>query len=557
MDESPHPVSTLDPTADLPHVPGYRVTRRVARGGTSTVYRARRESDDSLVALKVLDADADERALREHELLAQSALEHCVGVHGWATTQGEGGPRPVLVLDWMAGGSLRDVVGARGFLSAGECVTVLVPLATALGQLHRLGVVHGDVSPGNVLLDSTGRPVWSDLGWSRLVGVDPGEADLWGTEGYVAPEVTLGRQPSAASDVFGLGAIAWACLTGAAPGHRATRPVLAEVAPQAPPELRAVVEECLEPDPAARPDVDDVAARVFAAADAEPLVLVVPCDVDSSLTRRIREAAVADIHPDDLPVWERDLTLEEPRRWWRPWRRDDEIDLSRDEPAPASTSRTGRRPAPAGRRHAARDRGGGAHAGAVDRSTVRSWVLPGAALALAVVLSVLVPWERLAQAEQAPGASTSSTSGSGGGAAAGEPAEGEAALDPRAARERPAELMTELARLRARVLTEQDGDLLARLVVPGSPAERADRAVLRRLGEGGHSYTGLAHRVSGVSLVRSSSSTDVVLRASIATSAYSVSGPAARRRPAQPAVITDVHLTYRDGRWRVVDLRQP
>lgn len=545
MDESPHlPSTRVDPTADLPHVPGYRVTRRVARGSTATVYRARREDDDSLVALKVLDADADERALREHALLAQSAVEHAVGVHEHVTTQGEGGPRPVLVLDWMAGGSLADVVRARGFLSPGECVTVLAPLATALGQLHRLGVVHGDVSPGNVLLDSTGRPAWSDLGWSRLVGVDPGEVDLWGTEGYVAPEVALGRPPGVQSDVFGLGAIAWACLTGEAPGHRATRPDLATAAPQAPAPLRAVVEECLDPDPAARPDVDDVAARVFAAADAQALVLVVPDDVDSSLTRRIREAAAADRHLDDVPVWERELDLDEPRRWWRLRRRDADLDLGAGPPgagdARAPAARSGRRS-----RHAG-ERAGGAHAGAVDRSALRSWVLPAAGMALAVALSVLVPWDRLAQAEPAvPERSASS------------PARPAAVVDPAAARERPDELMSELAELRARVLLDQDGDLLTRVVLPGSPAERADRSLLLDLRDGGHGYTGLTYRVSGVSVVRSTSSTEVVVRARIATSAYTVSGPRAQRRPARPAVSTDVRVVYRDGRWRVAELREP
>ena len=90
------------------------------------------------VALKVLDVAADESAVREYTVLAETAVEHVVRVHDCLRTEGDG--RTVLVLDWMAGGSLGDVIRARGFLSAGEVVTVLSPLATALGRLHRLGV---------------------------------------------------------------------------------------------------------------------------------------------------------------------------------------------------------------------------------------------------------------------------------------------------------------------------------------------------------------------------------------------------------------------------------
>ena len=73
------------------------------------------------------------------------------------------------------------LVRARGHLSPGEVVTVLAPVASALGRLHDLGVVHGDVSPGNVLLDLDGRPVLGDLGLGHVVGeVSPG---VWGTDG--------------------------------------------------------------------------------------------------------------------------------------------------------------------------------------------------------------------------------------------------------------------------------------------------------------------------------------------------------------------------------------
>ena len=104
---------------------------------------------------------------------------------------------------------------------------MLAPVASALGRLHDLGVVHGDVSPGNVLLDLDGRPVLGDLGLGHVVGeVSPG---VWGTDGYVAPEVLLGGDPTPACDVYALGALGWLCLSGTVPGPPGLRPELAEV----------------------------------------------------------------------------------------------------------------------------------------------------------------------------------------------------------------------------------------------------------------------------------------------------------------------------------------
>ncbi len=111
--------------------------------------------------------------------------------------------RVAVVMPHLLGGAVDALVRHRGHLSPGEVVTVLAPVASALGRLHDLGVVHGDVSPGNVLLDLDGRPVLGDLGLGHVVGdVSPG---VWGTDGYVAPEVLLGADPTPASDVYALG----------------------------------------------------------------------------------------------------------------------------------------------------------------------------------------------------------------------------------------------------------------------------------------------------------------------------------------------------------------
>ena len=148
---------------------------------------------------------------------ARAASAHVVAVEA-CVPLADG--RVAVVMPHLLGGALDALVRARGHLSPGEVVTVLAPVASALGRLHDLGVVHGDVSPGNVLLDLDGRPVLGDLGLGHVVGdVSPG---VWGTDGYVAPEVLLGGDPTPASDVYALGAARLALPVG----HRAraTRP---------------------------------------------------------------------------------------------------------------------------------------------------------------------------------------------------------------------------------------------------------------------------------------------------------------------------------------------
>ena len=120
----------------------------------------------------------------------------------------------VLVLDLAPGGSLARLVAGRGPLPPGEVVTVAVPLAQALADVHARGLVHGDVTPANVLFAADGRPLLSDLGVSRLLG--EGSTETAGTSGFVDPAVLAGGTRPAA-DVHGLAATCVAALTGSPP----------------------------------------------------------------------------------------------------------------------------------------------------------------------------------------------------------------------------------------------------------------------------------------------------------------------------------------------------
>src|SRR3712207_899361 len=107
----------------------------------------------------------------------------------------------------------------RGRLRPGEVVTALAPVAAALAHAHERGVVHGDLSPGNVVFTAEGRPVLTDLGVARVLGE---EAAREVTPAYVDPTVARGGAPGPASDVFGVAAAAFHALTEIAPWNAAT-----------------------------------------------------------------------------------------------------------------------------------------------------------------------------------------------------------------------------------------------------------------------------------------------------------------------------------------------
>ncbi len=299
----------------LPEVPGYRVSGRLGAGAAGTVWSATRESDGRSFALKLVpppggrgeapgDAVAGEgavdQAVREAHLLAGIEHPHVVRLHA-ATALDDG--TVALVLDLVDGGSYAAVVAARGHLHPGEIVTALAPVTRAVADLHALGVVHADLSPGNILFTRQGRPMVSDLGVATLFGELP--EVVHATEGFVAPEVMLGEPPTPASDVYSLGALAWFGLTGGAPPLPALRPPLADVVDGQPARLVQLVERCLAGDAGARPTAASVALDLFDAAPAEPVQLGDGSDPASSITHRIRASARLDPPPRRVGVRDR------------------------------------------------------------------------------------------------------------------------------------------------------------------------------------------------------------------------------------------------------------
>ncbi|NIH69698.1 serine/threonine-protein kinase [Modestobacter marinus] len=276
-----------------PVVPGYVLEELLGRGGSGQVWRARPRSGGPPVAVKVLVRGDPERQEREARLLGELDHPHLVRLHHVVRREVRDGPAQVaLVLDLLAGGSLAALLARRGRLRPGEVVTTVAPVAAALAHAHERGVVHGDLSPGNVVFTDEGRPVLTDLGTARLVG-DTARAEV--TPAYVDPVVARGGAPGPASDVFGAAAAAFHALTGIAPWNAADPagtltvaatgdlPDLALLAPDAPEELVRVVLRGLSAEPHLRGSAAAFALDLRHACRPEPVRLPVAGVPDGEL----------------------------------------------------------------------------------------------------------------------------------------------------------------------------------------------------------------------------------------------------------------------------------
>ena len=191
-------------------LPGYVAEELLGHGSSGEVWRGQAISGGAPVALKRLpvgDAAQVQAARSEAALLSTLDHPHLIRLHELVPA----GDTVVLVLDLAAGGSLADLLSRRGRLTPGEAITTLAPIGAALAYAHNEGVVHGDVTPANVLFTDDGLPLLGDLGVARIIG-DVGPARS--TPGYVDPSVAAGCVPGAPSDVFMLAAVAVHALTG-------------------------------------------------------------------------------------------------------------------------------------------------------------------------------------------------------------------------------------------------------------------------------------------------------------------------------------------------------
>jgi len=195
---------------------GYVLEQAIGAGGLATVYRARDEALGRTVALKLLPADPASAGGFVREARAMAALDHpnILPVYG----AGVVGGYEYIAMRFVAGGSLAEVIRREGRLSPDRALGYLEPVASALDAAHAAGLVHRDVKPANILVDSgTGGPehvYLSDFGLAASGRTEPGT--FVGTPDYASPEQVGGDQVDGRADQYSLACVAYLLLSGSA-----------------------------------------------------------------------------------------------------------------------------------------------------------------------------------------------------------------------------------------------------------------------------------------------------------------------------------------------------
>lgn len=197
----------------------YLIQSRLARGGMSTVYLATDKRLERDVALKVMhphmadDPQFLDRLGREAKAAARLSHPHVVGV----LDQGEDGRIAYLVMEYIKGHTLRDVIDDKGALSPRLALALIDPVVEGLGAAHAAGLIHRDIKPENVLIADDGRIKLGDFGLARAISTSTSTGALIGTVAYLSPELVLGRQADARSDIYSVGIMLYEMITGRQP----------------------------------------------------------------------------------------------------------------------------------------------------------------------------------------------------------------------------------------------------------------------------------------------------------------------------------------------------
>jgi serine/threonine-protein kinase len=216
-----------DPGTPRPYPPPpvlagrYELGTLLGTGSTARVYRGVDRLLDRPVAVKLLTGgtlgpgDGAQRLRREARAIAALQHPNVVGVHdiGWTDDA------LWIVMEHVEGSTLSSLLRERGPLSPVEVVDLGVQVGAALGAAHRAGVVHRDVTPGNVLVTVDGRVKLTDFGIARVAGAASATAEglVTGTPAYMSPEQVRGDPVDARSDLYSAGCCLYEMLTGRPP----------------------------------------------------------------------------------------------------------------------------------------------------------------------------------------------------------------------------------------------------------------------------------------------------------------------------------------------------
>jgi serine/threonine protein kinase len=272
----------------------YRLTQRIASGGMGEVWRAEDVTLHRAVAIKVLhqalaaDPEFQHRFIQEARTLASLNAPGLIDLYDTCEEAvPDGPPLSYLVMEFVDGTPLSEVIAQQGRLDAATTMSILTQCATALEAAHGAGIVHRDIKPANILVGQDGTVTVIDFGIARTRGHAPLTAagSIIGTVEYASPEQLRGGPLTGASDLYSLGVVGYECLNGEPPfrGESTAALITAQLRQQPaalpadlPPDAVGVIMTALAKEPAER--FESAAALAQACRDA---------DVTARSTRRM------------------------------------------------------------------------------------------------------------------------------------------------------------------------------------------------------------------------------------------------------------------------------
>lgn len=263
----------------------YELLEHIGGGGMADVYRAHDKLLDRYVAVKILhaqfsnDAEFIEKFHREAQGAAKLSHPNIVNIYD----VGEEGDNHYIVMEYVAGDTLKNRIQKAGHLSAAESLRVAREIASALEHAHQNNLVHCDIKPHNILMTPDGRVKVADFGIARAVTASTMtySGNVVGSVHYFSPEQAKGSMITPKSDIYSLGVVLYEMLTGRLPftgetsvgialKHLQEEPVsVRQVDPSIPPVVEAIVVRAMAKDPEQRPDSS---AMVYEIQQAEGLL---------------------------------------------------------------------------------------------------------------------------------------------------------------------------------------------------------------------------------------------------------------------------------------------
>ena len=269
----------------------YQILEEIGRGGMGVVYRARQRHSRRIVALKqILSYHADSQETLAHfrrEAEAAASLDHANILPIYEVAESEHG-LPFFSMKFAGGGSMLEAAPALRSAPR-RAVALIAKVARAVQSAHGLGILHRDLKPGNILLDTRGEPLVSDFGLAKWLDATSNltrTLTVFGTPGHIAPEQANGSEAklTPAVDVYSLGAILFNLLTGQPPflGEHAMAviqqaaekpaPKLRTLAPTLDRDLENICAKCLEREPTARYCAADLAQDLERWLEGRPVI---------------------------------------------------------------------------------------------------------------------------------------------------------------------------------------------------------------------------------------------------------------------------------------------